>query len=75
MWTASFWKAAAERALKTTAQAAVAFLAVGVTGILEVDWVQLGSVAVLAGVISVLTSVGSGAITDGSPSLSGEKLN
>lgn len=74
MWTTKFWKAAAERAVKTFAQAAVAFLAAGLTGLLEVDWVQLASVSGLAALISVLTSIGSGAITDGSPSLANEKF-
>lgn len=68
MWTRSFWKDAVERAVKTLAQAAVAYLAAGVTGILQVDWVQLASVAGLAALISLLTSVGSGAVT-GTPSL------
>ncbi len=74
MWTKKFWKAAVERAVKTFAQAAVAFLAAGLTGLLEVDWVQLASVSGLAALISVLTSIGSGAITDGTPSLANETL-
>lgn len=69
MFKGSFWKAAFERAVKTFAQASVAFLAAGVTGLIDVDWVQLGSVAGLAALVSVLTSVGSGVVNDGSPSL------
>lgn len=52
-----FWIDTADRALATCAQAAVATLTAGVTGILEVDPVQLASVAGLAGAVSVLTSV------------------
>jgi hypothetical protein len=70
MLTAAFWKAAAERAVKTFAQAFAAFLVADATGILEVDWVKGASIAGLATLLSVLTSVGSDAITTGAgPSL------
>lgn len=53
-----FWKYAGERAIKTIAQAALASLAVtGITGILGVYWIQVASTSLLAGVISVLTSI------------------
>ena len=52
-----FWLDTLDRAVATTAQAAGATLAAGVTGILQVDFVQLASVAGLAGAVSVLTSV------------------
>lgn len=49
-------KAATVRAIKTVAQAAVA--AIGTTAMMhEVDWVMVTSTAVLAGVLSLLTSV------------------
>jgi len=74
IWTAAFWKAAAERAIKTFAQALVAFLAVG-TGLLDVDWVAAASVAGMAALLSLLTSIGSDLVspTPG-PSLVGETL-
>lgn len=49
-------KAAGVRALKTTAQTAVAMIPVGVS-IAEVGWAAVAGTAVLAGVCSVLTSV------------------
>lgn len=52
-----FWIDTADRAFATVAQAAVATLTAGVTGILEVDPLQLASVAGLAGAVSVLTSI------------------
>lgn len=58
LWTSKFWKGAAERAIKTAAQTAVAFFVIGTTGLLEIDWVALGSVAGAAAVASLLTSVG-----------------
>lgn len=69
MFTRRFWKDTFERAVKTLAQAAVAVLTANATGLLDADWVTVGSVAGLAAVVSVLTSVGSGAVTDGDASL------
>ena len=49
-------KAAAVRAVKTMAQTAVAMI--GVSAVMqEVNWVAVGSAALLSGVLSVLTSV------------------
>lgn len=49
-------KAAAIRALKTVAQTAVA--TIGTTAVIEaVDWKLVASASILAGVLSVLTSV------------------
>ncbi len=49
-------KAAAIRAIKTMAQTAVA--TIGVSAVMqEVNWIAVGSAALLSGVLSVLTSV------------------
>lgn len=49
-------KAAAVRAVKTVAQTAVA--TVGTAAVMgDVDWLMVGSAALLAGVLSLLTSV------------------
>lgn len=53
-----FWKAVAERAVKTFAQALVAVFAAGVT-VLNIDWVDALAVAGTAALLSVLTSVAS----------------
>jgi hypothetical protein len=58
MFKKAFWKGAAERAIKTFAQTAVAVLtADSVVGLLDVNTVELVSVAGLAALVSVLTSV------------------
>ena len=49
-------KAAGIRAIKTVAQTAVATVGVAAT-MGEVNWMQVGSAALLAGVLSLLTSV------------------
>lgn len=49
-------KAAGVRAIKTVAQTAIA--TIGTSAVLgDVDWLVVGSAAVLAGVLSLLTSV------------------
>ena len=52
----NWWKAAGVRAVKTVAQTAAA--AIGTTAMVsEVDWLVVGSTALLAGALSLLTSV------------------
>jgi hypothetical protein len=75
MWTLAFWKAVFERAFKTFCQGAVALLIGDGIGITDVNWLSVASIAGLAAIVSVLTSIGTAAASDGSPSLnSAEKL-
>ena len=57
MKNAKTWlRAAAVRAVKTVAQTAVA--TIGVSAVMsEVDWIMVGSASLLAGILSLLTSV------------------
>lgn len=56
MFNKKWWKAAGMRAIKTVAQTAIA--TIGTSAVLsEVNWLVVGSAAVLAGLISLLTSV------------------
>lgn len=50
-------KAALVRAIKTMAQTAVALLGTHTVGILEVDWLQVLSASLMAGILSILTSI------------------
>lgn len=73
MFTLTFWKDSVERAIRTAAQALLALWATDISGVLEVDWVQAGSVAALAALMSVLMSiVASGAGVKGTPSFTKE---
>lgn len=74
MFDTLFWKAAAERAVKTFAQSLVALFIAGVT-ILSIDWVQALAVSGTAALVSVLTSIASSRLGpfDG-PSLTDEAL-
>ena len=56
VFTKGWFRAAGIRALKTVAQTAVA--TIGTSAVLgDVDWIAVGSAAILAGVLSMLTSV------------------
>ena len=76
MWTLIFWKAVAERALKTAGQSAI--LAIGADSLhanaLTFDWATMGGFALGGAVLSVLSSIASAATTDGSPSLNGAEI-
>lgn len=74
MWSHTYWIAVTERAVKTVAQTAAALLVGSGAGLLDVDWVSVVSVSGLAGLVSVLTSIGSGYVGNDGPSLAGEDL-
>lgn len=57
--TKEFWKAALIRSIRTIAQTAVASIGTAMV-ISEVDWLMVGSASVLAGILSVLTSIATG---------------
>lgn len=55
--TLTWAKAAGVRALKTMAQTAVAVIGTNAVGFTDIDWLAIGSAALLAGCLSILTSV------------------
>lgn len=56
IFTLEWLKAAGIRALKTVAQTAIA--TIGTTALMnEVDWIVVGSTSLLAGILSMLTSI------------------
>lgn len=54
--TKAWFKAAAVRAIKTVAQTFVAMIGTSVV-LTDVDWVMVASASVLAGILSIATSV------------------
>ena len=57
IFSVEFWSYAGERAIKTVAQSAIAVLGSGSVGLFTVDWVNLASVSLGAGLLSILTSI------------------
>ena len=64
---AKWFKCAAVRAVKTAAQAALAFMGTS-AAMGEVDWFLCGSTALLAAILSLLTSVAGNPEVDGGAS-------
>ena len=67
MFTLAFWKAAGERAVKSAAQTLILLIGTGAVGITALNWPELLSLTATAALLSVLTSIVSGA-KDGNPS-------
>ena len=67
MWTKSFWKATAERAVASVAGGALSVIGADVFGVVEADWQGIASVALGAGVVAVLKALAVG-YKDGNPS-------
>ncbi len=56
IFTLEWLKAAGMRAIKTVAQTAIA--SIGVSTVMgQVDWITVGSTSLLAGILSILTSI------------------
>lgn len=76
MFTTSFWKSAAERAIKTVAQALIAVLAATTFDWINADWQAIAGTAATAGVLSLLSSIASAGMGDkGTPSIIASPTN
>ena len=68
--TPAFWKSAAERAIRTFAQAFLALVGATAFDVLHADWASLIGVSLGAAFLSLLTSIVASEIGDkGTPSL------
>ena len=68
--TKAFWKAAAERAIRTLAQTMLAMLGFKAFDVLTADWKTLLGVSLGAALLSLLTSIVASEVGDkGTPSL------
>lgn len=56
IFSRAWFEAAGIRALKTVAQTAISLIAVG-AAMEDIDWIRVGSCALLAGILSMLTSI------------------
>ena len=67
MYTLAFWKAALERIIASIAGGALAVIGADTFGAIEADWQGIASVALGAGVVSLLKALAFGG-KDGNPS-------
>ena len=77
MFTVPFWRAAAERAVKTAAQSLILVwpVADGALNLWQIDPAEAVGIAVGGALLSLLTSLASGRVGDrGSPSLSRSEI-
>ena len=74
MTSKAFWYAALERAIKTVAQTLVALIGANAVSVTSLDWPSLLGVSATAGIVSILTSVGSSAFGNPGPSLADETI-
>lgn len=74
IFTVAFLKALSGRAVRTFAQVLGALLVAGGTGLLDTDWGKNLSVAGMATLLSVLTSLTTGAVTQGNIALGGVEV-
>jgi hypothetical protein len=69
LFTAAFWKATAERAIRTFAQSLAAVLVAGATNLFDVDWPAALATAGLATLLAVLTAIGAANVGAKGPGL------
>ncbi|MFI6979302.1 holin [Embleya sp. NPDC050154] len=69
MMTKAFWRAATERSGRTFAQALIAVFSIGTTGLMDADWAGGASVAGMAAVLSLLTSIATSGVGPEGPGL------
>lgn len=73
MFDIDFWKATAERAVKTFVQVLIATFGTDQIGIVELPWESALSLAASAALLSIMTSLGSANLgSKAGPSLVGE---
>lgn len=63
VWTAAFWRDTGERAIKTAAQTLAGTFGGDAVGLFDIDWSTSLSITAGAVIFSVLTSIGSDAVT------------
>lgn len=74
LFTAKFWIATAERAIRSFAASLASLLTASGTGLLETSWAEKLSVAGMAALVSVLLAIGGGTFGKGDgPSFIGEE--
>ncbi|NJQ04300.1 holin [Streptomyces lonarensis] len=74
MLNTAFWRGTMERAARTAAQTGVAVLGLDTTGVLDVDWGGGLALMASAGLLAVLTAVGSAPLGQHGPGVTESAL-
>lgn len=64
MWSAKFWRDTAERTIRTMAQTLLALLGNEMINVVTLDWGQIVSITVGAGVVAVCTALVASGVGD-----------
>lgn len=65
IWTATFWKATAERVISSVAGGALAVIGAGMFSVADADWRSVSSIAAGAGVVSLLKALAANTASGG----------
>ena len=74
IWQAAFWKATAERAIKSFAQGAIVAIGGNAVSAWDLDYVGISGTGLSMALLSVLTSVASDITTGDGPSLTNAEV-
>jgi len=72
--TQAFWAGAVERMIKVFASALLGAIGTGTVGVFDIDWPAAASIAAMAGIVSLLTSVAQPEFTSGVPRVPATEL-
>lgn len=74
MWTGEFWKAIAERAVSTAAQAALLAIGADQLHVMDANWETIGGFAAGGAALCVLKCLAAVALNGGSPSATNAEI-
>ena len=74
MFTSSFWKGTAERAISTAAQSAILVLGADQINAINADWVTVGGFAAGGFALTVLKCLASNSVAGPGPSITGSEV-
>lgn len=74
IWGGGFWKASAERAIRTAAQVAIVTVGADRLDVRTADWSEIAAMSLGGAILSVLMSIGADAWTGTGPSVTNAEV-
>lgn len=74
IWSLAFWKASAERAIRTAAQVAIVTAGADQLDVRTADWSEIAAMSLGGAILSVLMSIGADAWTGTGPSVTNAEV-